>query len=177
MGYVLRAGFDVPPIMFDAAEIEAVVLGLQIAAAWGGARLEDGAARASRKIEAVLPSRSRERLAGVTLMAPGFHVPAAVRALFDRLHAATEAALSVELSYADASGGATVRRVRPLGLLFWGGAWTLAAWCELRSDFRSFRLDRIQAAETVAAFEREPARDLAAFLRAARSKPDDPKAE
>lgn len=49
----------------------------------------------------------------------------------------------VELNYRDAAGQATLRRVWPLGIFFWGDAWSLGAWCELRGDFRKFRLDRV----------------------------------
>ncbi len=168
VGYVLRAGFDIPPLMFDAAEIEAVALGLRIAEAWGGARLADASVRAMRKIEAVLPPRLRERVGQTRLHAPAFHVPSAVRDMVDRMHAAIDATRLVDLSYLDVAGAATSRRVRPLGLMFWGGTWTLAAWCELRQDFRSFRLDRIAAAAPGDVFPRDTARDFEAYMRMVR---------
>src|SRR5262249_60184051 len=69
------------------------------------------------------------------------------------------------LHYQDETGAATRRDVRPLGLFYWGRSWTLVAWCELRTDFRSFRLDRIGSAELrVRTFADEPGRTLEAFL-------------
>lgn len=172
LGYILRAGFDIPPLMFDTAEIEAVMLGLRMVRAWGGTRLDEAAERASRKIEAVLPARLRERVAHVRLHAPGFHVSADLRARIDTLHAAIEASHRVDLVYLDAAGTGTCRTVRPLGLFFWGGAWTVGAWCELRGDFRSFRVDRIAEATTGDIFPAERARGLAAYLAAVSGETD-----
>ena len=74
------------------------------------------------------------------------------------------------LSYRDERGEATSRSVRPLGLFFWGRAWTLAAWCELRSDFRNFRTDRILALRTEARmFELVSPCTLADYVRAMES--------
>ncbi len=166
MGYVLRGGFDLPPLMFSAREIEAVVLGARMVQAWGGDRLARHATEALGKIEAVLPPAIRDTMDRVRLRAPGFHVSQRVRSHVDLLHEAVESSVRVRLAYVDREGEATRRTVRPLGLVFWGGAWTLAAWCERRRDFRAFRLDRIEGAELGAAFTPEPGRTLEAYLRA-----------
>jgi predicted DNA-binding transcriptional regulator YafY len=164
VGYVLRAGFDLPPLMFDRAEIEAVVLGTRMARAWGGARVAAAAEEALRKIEAVLPAAMRERVDRTSLYAPGQRVSDELRADLDRLHAAIDAGLRIGFAYTAESGAQTQREVRPLGLFFWGGAWTLASWCELRADFRTFRVDRMTGVETGAAFPREAGRGLADYL-------------
>ena len=164
VGYVLRAGFDLPPLMFDRAEIEAVVLGTRMARAWGGARLAVAAEEALRKIEAVLPAALRERVDRTHLYAPGRRTTDAQRADLDRLHAAIDASLYVGFAYTAEEGAQTERVVRPLGLFFWGGAWTLAAWCELRRDFRTFRVDRMAAVAPGAAFPREAGRGLPDYL-------------
>jgi predicted DNA-binding transcriptional regulator YafY len=164
VGYVLRAGFDLPPLMFDRAEIEAVVLGTRMARAWGGARLATAAEEALRKIEAVLPAALRERVDRTHLYVPGSRITACVRADLDRLHAAIDAGQRVAFGYTAEDGARTERTVRPLGLYFWGGVWTLVAWCELRTDFRNFRIDRMEAIETGTAFPRERGRSLADFL-------------
>jgi predicted DNA-binding transcriptional regulator YafY len=167
VGYVLRAGFDLPPLMFDAAEIEAVVLGARMARAWGGARLALAAEEALRKIEAVLPAALRARVDQTRLYAPALRVPDGLRRDLDRLHAAIEAGERVGFGYAAEDGALTQRRVRPLGLFFWGGVWTLAAWCELRCDFRSFRVDRMAAITPGERFAPEAGRRLADYLAAA----------
>jgi predicted DNA-binding transcriptional regulator YafY len=164
VGYVLRAGFDLPPLMFDRGEIEAVVLGTRMAQAWGGARLAQAAEEALRKIEAVLPAALRERVDRTRLFAPGMRQSDAVRRHLDRLHAAIEAGQRVALDYVADDGARTERCVRPLGLFFWGGVWTLAAWCELRGDFRAFRVDRMATLEERDAFPRQAGRGLADYL-------------
>jgi len=167
VGYVLRAGFDVPPLMFDRAEIEAVVLGVRMARAWGGARVATAAEEALRKIEAALPPALRERVDRTRLYAPGHRVPDELRHDLDRLHAAIDGSLRVAFGYTTETGAGTERTVRPLGLFFWGGVWTLAAWCELRADFRAFRIDRMTAIADGHPFAREPGRGLADYLAAA----------
>ena len=75
----------------------------------------------------------------------------------------------MQLDYADASGQRSLRTVRPLGCFFWGSVWTLVAWCEARSDFRSFRIDRIAHWQALqgpqAPFQPAPGQTLADFLR------------
>jgi predicted DNA-binding transcriptional regulator YafY len=147
VGYTLRRDFDIPPLMFDREEIAALVLGARMVEAWGGTELTEAANRALRKIEAVLPPNLRENVDDVLLYAPGFRAPAEVRRKLDLLHAAAQQRRVVLVAYAREDGQPSVRRLRPLALYFWGGVWTLAAWCEMRNDFRSFRVDRIQRAE------------------------------
>src|SRR5262249_42371120 len=109
VGYVLRAGFDLPPLMFDRAEMEAVVLGTRMARAWGGARLAAAAEEALRKIEAVLPTALRERVDRTHLYAPGARISPAVRTDLDRLHAAIDAGRRVAFGYVAEDGARTER--------------------------------------------------------------------
>ena len=106
----------------------------------------------------------RGRLDAVHLHAPDFHVPERVRRHVDLLHQAIAERRRLDFGYVDAEGAASRRRVRPLGLFFWGGAWTLAAWCESRADFRAFRLDRIEKATPGTGFEPEPGRTLQDYM-------------
>ncbi len=147
VGYTLRRDFDIPPLMFDREEITALVLGARMVQAWGGTQLTEAANRALRKIEAVLPTDLRERIDEVLLYAPGFRVSAELRSKLDALHAAAQERHVVLIAYAREDGQQSVRRVHPLALFFWGGTWTLAAWCELRDNFRSFRIDRMEHLE------------------------------
>jgi predicted DNA-binding transcriptional regulator YafY len=161
VGYVLRRGFDLPPLMFSEAEIEAMVLGARVVTSWGDAGLAKAAAEALARVEAVLPERLKSRLEGTPLYAPGFHVPAAVVERLAALRRAIDQRRVVHLAYTAAGGDATDRSVRPLGLFFWGYGWSLAAWCELRADFRSFRLDRIRDLRMLPErFADEPGRTL-----------------
>ena len=108
------------------------------------------AADALARVEAVLPDRLRERLTSTPLFAPGFHVPTQVLEKLAPLRGALESRRKVRLAYTDEGGSDSERLVRPLGLFFWGTTWSLTAWCELREDFRSFRLDRMRAMSVAA---------------------------
>jgi len=86
------------------------------------------------------------------------------------LREATESRRFVDLDYDSLQGASSQRRVRPLGVFYWDAVWTLAAWCELRRDFRNFRVDRIRALHTSAdAFRDEPGKTLADLLRLVRA--------
>jgi predicted DNA-binding transcriptional regulator YafY len=170
VGYTLRRDFDIPPLMFDREEISALVLGARMVEAWGGNELTAAANRALRKIEAVLPPNLRENIDDVLLYAPGLRAPAEVRRKLDEMHAAAQKRRVVLLAYAREDGQPSVRRVRPLALYFWGGVWTLTSWCEMRDDFRSFRVDRIQRAEVLEeTFTPKPGQTLADFLKRVRA--------
>ena len=167
VGYVLRKGADIPPLMFNADELEALVVGTRFVKAFAGSRLAAGAQAALLKIEAVLPPELRQRA-----MRSRIFAPAACReeraGLIDRLHAAIAANQVLALDYRDGKAHASRRDVEPLCLAFWGGVWTLGAWCRLRSGFRNFRPDRIAAFEpTGEAFDDSAERGFAAYLRAA----------
>ena len=150
VGYTLRREFDLPPLMFTPEELTALVLGARLVQAWGGAESVVAAKSALARIEAVLPEELAARVDAIALYAPGYRMPMAHRKLLDQLHAACLSCTVLEFSYTrlneDASR-AEWRIVRPLALAFWSGVWTLAAWDEKRSDFRTFRLDRIERLE------------------------------
>jgi predicted DNA-binding transcriptional regulator YafY len=174
VGYTLRRDFDIPPLMFDREEISALVLGARMVEAWGGNELTAAANRALRKIEAVLPPNLRENIDDVLLYAPGLRAPAEVRRKLDEMHTAAQKRRVVLLAYAREDGQPSVRRVRPLALYFWGGVWTLTSWCEMRDDFRSFRVDRIQRAEVLEeTFTPKPGQTLADFLKRVRATEED----
>jgi predicted DNA-binding transcriptional regulator YafY len=142
VGYTLRRGFDLPPLMFTESELAAMVLGARVVVSWADEELAKAAEEALARIEAVLPERLKPRL-NAPLFAPGFHVRPQVAEGLAQLREAIEGGRKARIAYTDPSGAFTERTVRPLGLFFWGTTWTLAAWCELREDFRNFRLDRI----------------------------------
>jgi predicted DNA-binding transcriptional regulator YafY len=170
VGYTLRRDLDIPPLMFDREEIAALVLGARMVEAWGGLELTEAANRALRKIEAVLPTSLRENIDDVLLYAPGLKAPPELRRKLDTLHTAAQQRQVVLLAYCREDRQPSVRRVHPLALYFWGGTWTLAAWCELRTDFRSFRVDRVQHADALEEhFIPRAGQTLADFLRRVRA--------
>ena len=154
MGYLMRAGYDLPPLMFSQDEIVALVAGARIVQAFGGAKMARGAMQALEKINTVLPEKARSEAADVAVHAlPPAALSDDLRVLIDTLERAVGAKTRVSMGYADAEGAQTQRVVRPLGLWFWGQVWTLVAWCELRSDFRMFRIDRIATATDAGPYE------------------------
>jgi predicted DNA-binding transcriptional regulator YafY len=166
VGYVMRDGYDLPPLMFTRDEIVALVAGARLIRAWGGATMARAAEEALVKIGAVLPERERTRANQVEIHAVAQEMTPAVRARIDEIERAVEARRRLTLSYTDAEDRPTERSVRPLGLWFWGKVWTLVAWCELRDDFRMFRLDRIAAMEVDGApFRPERGKTLMDFYR------------
>jgi predicted DNA-binding transcriptional regulator YafY len=167
VGYVLRRGFDLPPLMFTEEEITAIVLGVRVVTSWGDASLARAANGALGRVEAALPDRLKARLNAIPLYAPGFHIPPDKVAALATLRQAIEDRTKVWFAYRSGDDDHTERVVRPLGLFFWGYAWSLTAWCELRDDFRSFRLDRVTSYTVLSdRFEVEPGRTLEDFFRA-----------
>lgn len=165
IGYLMRSGYDLPPLMFSRGEIAALVAGARMVRSFGGADMALAAEEALTKIAAVLPEALRDSPDTVAIHAHhAGALSAADRAMIDRLDRATASHMSLFMGYRDADGTATDRRVRPLGLWFWGKVWTLIAWCELREDFRMFRIDRIAAASDAGPFRPERDKSLAAFF-------------
>jgi predicted DNA-binding transcriptional regulator YafY len=166
VGYVMRRGYDLPPIMFDRDELEALVLGARLVKALGGKSLADSADLALNKIDAVLPTARKSELATSRLFAPHFAVKARDIAGLDLIRSALNSRHVLELGYTREDGATSTRTIRPLALYYWPPHWLLAAWCELRQDFRSFRTDRIVEAKIGAAtFVDAPGKTFEDFLR------------
>ena len=144
LGYSLKKGFDVPPLMFEHDEIEALIIGARMVGAWGSTSLAGSAERAIEKIAAVIPENRRAALEATQVYAPNFHVDPLVGAHFELLRLAVRERRFAQMDYRSSEQENTSRTVRPLALHFWGERWTLAAWCEMRKDFRAFRLDRMR---------------------------------
>ncbi|HET7267323.1 MAG TPA: YafY family protein [Oleiagrimonas sp.] len=175
VGYMLRKGSDIPPLMFNAEELEALVVGTRFVRAFAGKRLASGAQAAMLKIQAVLPPELRERTEHTRIYAPVFD-DAEGRAFaerIDQLNAAIDQRQVLHLGYADETGNTSERDVEPLCLAFWGGKWTLSAWCRLRRDFRNFRPDRMRECVTTDEhFAEHPERNLAAYFASLGIHPD-----
>lgn len=165
VGYMLRHGADIPPLMFTPVELEALVVGTRFVRAFGGERLAQGARAALLKIVAVLPPELRERSARTRIFAPEVANRIEASGAIDRLHAAIESRQVLAIDYRDEAGNASTRTIEPLCLVFWGSVWTLGAWCRTRGAFRTFRADRIQHfAPTPANASNDPAHGLDAYL-------------
>lgn len=166
VGYRVHPSFDLPPLMFTHNEIDALVIGARFVESWGGPALAQAARSALAKIAAALPKEKRITLESSRLFAPGYIVDPGLGEKLESLRTAIRQHRIASIDYRDEAGDETRRRVRPLGLYFWGDRWILAGWCELRADFRSFRLDRLVALTiTPDGFVDEPGKRLEDLLR------------
>ena len=166
LGYMMRDGYDLPPLMFTEEEIIALSVGARMVRTWGGVSMARGAEQALEKITGVIPEATRRKADGLQFRAWASRpVDDHTRKIIDAVEAAIRAPERVRLDYSDEKGAKTQRHVRPLGLWFWGTVWTLVAWCELRRDFRMFRLDRIVEATLLGAYEPDPRQTLDAFYK------------
>lgn len=164
VGYLMRAGYDLPPLMFNRDEIVALVAGARMIRAWGGASMAQAAEEALVKISAVLPDAERERAKSIQIHAMSTpQMTEETRRQLDTLEKAVDDKTLLGLTYLDSEGAKTERPVRPLGLWFWGKVWTLVAWCELRDDFRMFRVDRIADITERGSFTPVSEQNLAVF--------------
>ena len=147
VGYVLDAGFDMPPLMLTADEVEAAVLGAQ----WVASRGDPALARAARdlvaKIAATVPDHLRPMLLDPASRTPPAFANAADGLDMARLRAAIHAGEKVRLTYTDEQGRESRRVIWPIAIGYRDTTRNLVAWCEMRTDFRNFRTDRVVAAD------------------------------
>ena len=165
VGYTLRSSYDLPPLMFDAEEIEALVLGARVVAAFGDEKLARAAASVLRKVENVLPLRLKPKLGEAALFAPRTGVGRRTSEALLTVRAALTERKKLSMRYERADGERSTRVIRPLGAFFWGSSWTVTAWCELRDGFRNFRLDRMDDLRPSDSFADEPGKTLRDYLR------------
>ena len=141
VGYVLRPGFDLPPITFTHDQIDALAVGLSYVEVAGDAVLASAAGEARAKLQAGLPDPETRRLADAPYYAlrPNGTIPEHAEALREAIRTRRV----VRIEYTDGSDTFTERRVRPLVIWSLVDGWMFSGWCELRADFRTFRFDRI----------------------------------
>jgi predicted DNA-binding transcriptional regulator YafY len=149
VGYRLRRGYQIPPLMFDGGELQALAFGVRVARTYGDPEMAEAADRVLAKIDAVLPERLRSELDSERLVVPPVAQPPGAAELLGEVRDAINQHRRLFLDYRDVAGNGTERIVWPLSLLYWGRTWTVGAWCELRQAFRSFRIDRITSARTL----------------------------
>ncbi len=145
VGYRLKPGFTIPPIMFNAQELEAILLGARMVQRWGDAELGAAADSALTKIMAILPDKLHfeHTLKPEWLLVPEYSAGESAR-FGQEIRQAIKQQTIIKIEYQKQDKQSSTREIWPLGLVFWGNVWTLVSWCELRNDYRNFRLDRIQ---------------------------------
>jgi predicted DNA-binding transcriptional regulator YafY len=161
VGYCLKRGYQVPPLMFDEQELQALVFGADVAKSWGDTEMAQAADRILAKVDAVLPDRLRPQLNSQRLIVPDVRMSETATAMLGEVRDAINHRMRLFLDYRDADGEVTERIVWPLTLAYWGTNWSLGAWCELRQAFRNFRVDRIAAVKSLrSTFPDEPGKRL-----------------
>lgn len=162
VGYVLRPGFMLPPLMFSEEEIEALVLGSLWVHQRADKSMADAAANVLAKIGAVLPKDLRDTLDDSGLLVGPTETLSAGDAELPRLRQAIRRQRKITIAYRDKDGAASKRTVWPFALAFFERSRVVVSWCELRRDYRHFRTDRI---DQLAVSERRYPRPRQALLK------------
>lgn len=165
VGYVIDKKYHLPPVMFDPDELEAIGLGIAMVRNWTDEQFAGKADSAYEKIQAALPENLLMELQQLATysMPSASKIPWEVS--FSEVRECIRTKKKIKLSYVDLNERTTTRKVRPLSLVFFGPVWLLVAWCEMRRDFRSFRLDRIRELRVTGEFFRdEKGKTLQAYI-------------
>ncbi|MEI6418595.1 MAG: YafY family protein [Sphingomonadales bacterium] len=163
VGYILRPGFDLPAMTFTFEQLDALAIGLSFVEAAGDTSLSLAAQEVRAKVQAALPEPEQRKLVNSPLFASRRQGQATP--MLKTVRRAIRDAEILCLDYDDGPGKQSRRRVRPLGVWAFTDGWLFVGWCELRSDFRAFRLDRISTIEeTGQHFTDEPGQNLQTYL-------------
>ena len=144
IGYILRPGFDLPPLMFTSQEVEAISVGLALLDRSGDAGLRAAAKRVSQKINDVLPEDILS-VEDTPLFVSGWNAIPQSKIDPEELRAAIREERVLDISYRDEQDTITTRALKPLAIIYYIDAVVVGGWCELRNDFRHFRIDRMIA--------------------------------
>ncbi|HHS83086.1 MAG TPA: WYL domain-containing protein, partial [Devosia sp.] len=172
VGYILREPIFLPPMTLTPSEMEALHLGMEIVRRTAGRDISEAASRILVKVDAVLPRdrQGREHLGDLSVFVLGSDRELPHLAL---LKAAISARQTIEIDYLSLSNQVTRRCIRPLQCEYWGSVWTCTAWCELRNDFRTFRIDRIEHSRASGSvFQVEPGKSYDDYLASIASSTD-----
>jgi len=145
LGYVLRRGFDLPPLMFTTEEIDAIAVGARLVRRLRDPKLHAAAESVLGKLSDVVPQALRSQLAGAPYYVSDGNAPEAVGIDFSELRHAIHETRKMSIAYVDEEGRHTRRTIWPLAMAYYVDVTLIGAWCELRNDFRHFRVDRISA--------------------------------
>ncbi|BFM09752.1 helix-turn-helix transcriptional regulator [Halioxenophilus aromaticivorans] len=164
IGYQLESGFDIPPLMFNQDELESLVIAARMLDAWADPQTKRQIQSALEKIEQALPNKLRDRPARVKVFAPDFLTQANIWQALPDIRQAVNEKRKLQFDYCTEQQKISTRTIRPLAVYFWGRVWTCVGWCELRDDFRNFRLDRMTHWQLSAhSYVDEPGKTLADF--------------
>lgn len=168
VGFRLRRGYHVPPLMFTPEELQALVFGARLVQSCADEALSAAAEAVLAKVDAALPAHLKPQLEDTGLLVPDFRVSPEIMHVLRELRGAVSGRRRIVFRYTQGDGTTIDARVRPLCLRYVGGTWTLGGWSELEAAFRAFRVYRIlELVLTDDRFAFERGRELAEFLTAA----------
>ncbi len=149
LGYVLRRGFDLPPLMFTIEETDAIAIGVRLLRRLRDPKLESAAQSVLGKLAAVVPRELQPQLVAAPLYVSDGSAPDVTGVDLSQLRNAIRETRKVAISYADEEGRRTRRTIWPIAMAYYVDVTLVGAWCELRNDFRHFRVDRIAASQVL----------------------------
>ncbi|MEO1733329.1 MAG: YafY family protein [Pseudomonadota bacterium] len=165
VGYMATGAITLPPLTLTAAELEALNLGMAIVAEAADPDLKSAAQSLAEKVDAVLPSQTIAEADAWKFAVYPFADAARGLSHMSVLRAAIKARQKLNISYCRIDGTPSARTIRPLHMEYWGRVWTLTSWCELRQDFRVFRVDLIETAIALPeVFVDEPGKRLSDYM-------------
>lgn len=175
VGYVLRKGFDLPPLMFTVEEIEAIAVGARMVRRLRDPKLQEAADSVFSKVTVVLPEALRAQLVSAPIyVSPGSAAAPAVD--MGELRGAIRDSRKVHIAYADESGRRSHRTIWPIAMAYYVDATLIGAWCELRADYRNFRVERIASSTVLDEhFPQDNGRLFAEWSALPKDRPDPPR--
>jgi predicted DNA-binding transcriptional regulator YafY len=173
LGYVLRRGFDLPPLMFTTEEADAIAIGVRLLRRLRDAKLQQAAESVLAKLAVVVPEPLQLHLVSAPVYVSDGDSPPVTGVDPAELRSAIHEARKVAITYVDETGHRTHRTIRPIAMAYYVDATLLGAWCELRNDFRNFRVDRISDAQLLdERFLAESGKLMAEWLALPKHRPD-----
>jgi len=149
LGYVLRRGFDLPPLMFTIEETDAIAIGVRLLRRLRDPKLEAAAQSVLAKLAAVVPQELQPQLVAAPLYVSEGSAPAVTGIDLSQLRNAIRETRKLAITYANEEGRRTQRTIWPIAMAYYVDVTLVGAWCELRQDFRHFRVDRILSARVL----------------------------
>lgn len=173
LGYVLRRGFDLPPLMFTTEEIDAIAVGARLVRRLRDPTLQAAAESVLGKLAVVVPQALRSQLAGAPYYVSEGSAPAAPGVDQSEVRNAIRDTRKLAIAYVDEDGRRTRRTIWPLAMAYYVDVTLIGAWCELRNDFRHFRVDRIATSQVLEdRFPQEHGKLMAEWLALRKDRPD-----
>ncbi len=149
LGYVLRRGFDLPPLMFTTEEIDAIAVGVRLLRRLRDRKLQEAAESVLGKLSAVVPPPLQSQLVAAPLYVSEGSAPAVTGVDLSQLRSAIRETRKLAITYVDEENRHTRRTICPIAMAYYVDVTLVGAWCELRNDFRHFRVDRILASDVL----------------------------